>query len=98
MQLALSGASRASRGYLRARRGACMAILGWDGPAAARRKGALSVVRRHHGFSVGTKAGEKWKSGRYDGPYLRDDLLDAGVLVETLETSATWAMALPLGT
>ncbi|MCW2607712.1 MAG: putative FAD-linked oxidase, partial [Frankiales bacterium] len=35
-------------------------------------------------------AGERWEHGRYGGPYLRDDLMDAGVLVETLETSATW--------
>jgi alkyldihydroxyacetonephosphate synthase len=68
-----------------------MAILGWDGDDGGRRTRALSVVRRHGGFSVGTSAGEKWKKGRYDGPYLRDDLLDAGVLVETLETSARWS-------
>jgi alkyldihydroxyacetonephosphate synthase len=57
----------------------------------ARRKGAVAVVRRHRGFSVGTGAGDTWEHGRYDGPYLRDDLLDAGVLVETLETSARWS-------
>jgi alkyldihydroxyacetonephosphate synthase len=91
VQLALSGASRVQRLFLRGRRGTCMAILGWEGGGAARRKAAVSVVRRHHGFSVGTGAGEKWKAGRYDGPYLRDDLLDAGVLVETLETSARWS-------
>ncbi|MCU1591610.1 MAG: Alkyldihydroxyacetonephosphate synthase [Frankiales bacterium] len=91
VQLALSGASRVQRAFLRGRRASCMAILGWDGAAAARRKAAVAVVRRHGGFSVGTSAGEKWKAGRYDGPYLRDDLLDAGVLVETLETSARWS-------
>jgi alkyldihydroxyacetonephosphate synthase len=91
VQLALAGASRWQRAFLRGRRASCMAILGWDGPAVERRKGAVSVVRRHGGFSVGTSAGEKWKAGRYDGPYLRDDLLDQGVLVETLETSARWS-------
>jgi alkyldihydroxyacetonephosphate synthase len=91
VQLALSGASRMQRALLRGRRGTCMAILGWDFAAPLRRKAAVAVVRRHGGFSVGTSAGEKWKAGRYDGPYLRDDLLDAGVLVETLETSARWS-------
>lgn len=91
VQLALSGASRVQRLFLRGRRGTCMAVLGWDGEAAGRRKSAAAVVRRHKGFSVGTSAGEKWKAGRYSGPYLRDDLLDAGVLVETLETSARWS-------
>jgi alkyldihydroxyacetonephosphate synthase len=90
-QLALSGSSRAQRAFLRARRASCLAILGWDGADAGRRKRAVAVVRRHGGFSVGTSAAEKWKAGRYDGPYLRDDLLDAGVLVETLETSARWS-------
>ena len=91
VQLALSGASTVQRGLLRARRASCMAIFGWDADTAARRGSALPVVRRHGGFSVGTGAGEKWRHGRYDGPYLRDDLLDAGVLVETLETSARWS-------
>ena len=39
-------------------------------------------------------AGDGWAAGRYRGPYLRDALLDAGALVETLETVAFWA-ALP---
>jgi alkyldihydroxyacetonephosphate synthase len=94
VQLTLSGASRVQRGFLRARRATCMAVLGWDGAAVDRRKRAVTVVRRHGGFSVGTSAGQKWKAGRYDGPYLRDDLLDAGVLVETLETSARWSSLL----
>jgi len=40
---------------------------------------------------LGTSVGERWQRGRFEGPYLRDDLLDAGVLVETLETSAVWS-------
>jgi alkyldihydroxyacetonephosphate synthase len=91
VQLALSGAARTQRIFLRARRASCLAILGWDDADGAKRKRAVSVVRSHGGFSVGTSAAEKWKHGRYDGPYLRDDLLDAGVLVETLETSARWS-------
>jgi alkyldihydroxyacetonephosphate synthase len=77
--------------FLRGRGASCLAILGWDDVDGARRKRAASAVRRHGGFSVGKSAAEKWKHGRYDGPYLRDDLLDAGVLVETLETSARWS-------
>jgi alkyldihydroxyacetonephosphate synthase len=91
VQLALSGASRVQRLFLRGRRATCLAILGWDDADGSRRKRATAVVRRHGGFSVGKSAAEKWKHGRYDGPYLRDDLLDAGVLVETLETSARWS-------
>ncbi len=36
-------------------------------------------------------AGEAWARDRYRGPYLRDALLDAGLLVETLETAAFWS-------
>jgi alkyldihydroxyacetonephosphate synthase len=39
-------------------------------------------------------AGETWQRDRYRGPHLRDALLDAGALVETLETVAFWS-ALP---
>jgi alkyldihydroxyacetonephosphate synthase len=69
-------------------RGRCLLILGWEGTAASvsTRRGASKI----RGIRI-PGAGNKWEHGRYDGPYLRDDLLDAGFLVETLETSATWS-------
>ncbi len=36
-------------------------------------------------------AGQTWAHGRYRAPYLRDALLDAGALVETLETATFWS-------
>jgi alkyldihydroxyacetonephosphate synthase len=36
-------------------------------------------------------SGESWAASRFDGPYLRDSLLDLGVLVETLETATYWS-------
>ena len=99
-QLALAGRGGAKgvlgRAVLRARgyRGGCLAVLGWEGSAdgvAARRRASLSVAGRHGALVVGTSVGDRWEAGRYDGPYLREDLLDAGYLVETLETSATWS-------
>ena len=35
--------------------------------------------------------GRAWAEGRFRGPYLRDALLDTGVLVETLETVTFWS-------
>ncbi|MGA9872724.1 MAG: FAD-binding oxidoreductase [Rhodococcus sp. (in: high G+C Gram-positive bacteria)] len=32
----------------------------------------------------------EWEKGRFDSPYLRDALLDAGALAETLETATSW--------
>jgi alkyldihydroxyacetonephosphate synthase len=37
------------------------------------------------------RAGERWAHSRFDGPHLRDDLLDRGVMVETLETATSWS-------
>jgi len=70
-------------------RGRCLLVLGWEGSAA-------SVKRRRvkaRGIPL-PGAGEKWEHGRYDGPYLRDDLMDEGFLVETLETAASWSSLL----
>src|SRR5205823_3425619 len=36
-------------------------------------------------------AGAGWAEERYRGPYLRDSLLAAGALVETLETVTFWS-------
>jgi alkyldihydroxyacetonephosphate synthase len=41
--------------------------------------------------NLGGLVGNAWFKGRYSGPYLRDDLLDAGYLVETLETANEWS-------
>ena len=40
---------------------------------------------------LGRAAGRSWEHSRYQGPYLRDTLMDLGAMVETLETSHTWA-------
>jgi alkyldihydroxyacetonephosphate synthase len=69
-------------------RGRCLLVLGWEGtPESVRTRRRASKVR---GLPL-PGAGAKWEHGRYDGPYLRDDLLDGGFLVETLETSASWS-------
>ena len=52
------------------------------------------MLRDGGAIRLGNKVGESWKAHRFQGPYLRDRLMDAGLLVETLETAATWT-ALP---
>lgn len=74
--------------------GGCLAIAGYEGATAevaARREAASAVLARLGGDNLGTEPGEAWRSGRYRGPYLRDPLLDAGALVETLETATFWS-------
>ena len=74
--------------------GGCLAVVGWEGPSSvvkARRGHAHSVFGRVGGVNLGGLVGDAWRKGRYSGPYLRDDLLDAGYLVETLETANEWS-------
>jgi alkyldihydroxyacetonephosphate synthase len=51
----------------------------------------VRALREGGAVPLGQSAGRSWEHGRYDGPYLRDELLDRGVMVETLETSHTWS-------
>ncbi len=88
---------RLGRAYLGLRGrgdGACLAILGFEGErveVAIRRKRALDLVGDSGGVRVGRSPGEAWLHGRYSAPYLRDELLTHGVLVETLETATQWS-------
>lgn len=99
LALAASGsrAERLGRAYLRLRghEGGCLAILGWEGSSAgrvaARRARARRLVRAGGGLRLGERPGRAWERGRYAGPYLRDSLLERGVLVETLETATSWS-------
>jgi alkyldihydroxyacetonephosphate synthase len=79
---------------VRRRRGGCLMICGWEGErdAVSRRRG-LSEARLRLGGAVplGRSAGSSWYRNRYGGPYLRDELMNLGVLVETLETAHTWS-------
>jgi alkyldihydroxyacetonephosphate synthase len=100
MSLALAGVGgvkgRLGRAYigLRGYGEGCLAILGFEGEpeeVAARRKRALELVRRGGGLAVGRSPGEAWRKGRFSAPYLRDELLTQGVMVETLETATSWS-------
>ena len=73
--------------------GACLAIVGFEGAAAdvpAREAAAASRLRDSGGVPLGPVPGQAWLAGRYRAPYLRDALLDAGALAETLETATFW--------
>lgn len=72
----------------------CLLILGWEGSVddvARRRAHTRSVLRGRRAASIGGAAGRAWARGRFDAPYLRDELMDRGVMVETLETATSWS-------
>jgi alkyldihydroxyacetonephosphate synthase len=71
--------------------GGAGAVLGFEGTDVAQRAArAAAVLESHGGTPLGEEPGRAWLAGRYRGPYLRDALLDAGALVETLETATFW--------
>jgi alkyldihydroxyacetonephosphate synthase len=79
---------------LRGHEHGCIAILGFEGEeedVERRRRHTAGLLRAGGGISIGPRPGEAWLRSRYSGPYLRDELLDRRVMVETLETSTSWA-------
>jgi alkyldihydroxyacetonephosphate synthase len=100
ISLALSGPTGLRRNIfdrylgMRGRRSGCLMIAGFEGDRESVARGrALAARRMRSGGAVylGKRAGRSWERGRYEGPYLRDTLIDAGAMVETLETSHTWS-------
>ena len=73
--------------------GPCLAVVGWEGDedAVARRAARTHAhLERAGARPLGDRAGATAGRSYYAGPYLRDELLGMGVLVETLETATTW--------
>jgi alkyldihydroxyacetonephosphate synthase len=90
----VKGAALAAYLTLRRRRGGCMVICGWEGAAEAverRRSISRRLLRSAGAVPLGGAPGSAWEHGRFEGPYLRDELMDLGYMVETLETSHTWS-------
>lgn len=74
--------------------GGCLMIVGYEGTAddvETTRAATAERLRDHDGRCDGTDPGERWREGRFRGPYLRDPLFDSGALVETLETATFWS-------
>ena len=81
--------------YIRSRgfdleNGALLILIfeGTPGLVAVARREARRFLRK--GLSLGSQPARMWMKSRFHHPYLRDDLLDRGVMVDTLETAATW--------
>ena len=96
-----SAADRAGHAYLRLRGHAdgALAILGWEGEsrvAARRRSRAARMLGAAGALALGEGPGRSWARNRYAAPYLRDELMDMGALVDTLETATSWSGLLGL--
>ncbi|GAA4375878.1 FAD-binding oxidoreductase [Paeniglutamicibacter cryotolerans] len=78
---------------LRGQRTQALALFVWEGgerEAKARKRRSARIMRRAGGVALGPLPATAWEHGRFNGPYMRDELLTRGVYVETLETAATW--------
>ncbi|MFF7456832.1 FAD-binding oxidoreductase [Kitasatospora sp. NPDC008115] len=71
----------------------CLAVTVFEGTAeqvSARHRLTRAVLLAAGGSPLGEAPARAWEHGRFNAPYLRDSLLDAGALCETLETAANW--------
>lgn len=74
--------------------GGCLAITVFEGTTAhaeSRHAETRDVLAAHGGTSLGDAPARAWERGRFGAPYLRDSLLAAGALCETLETATSWS-------
>ncbi len=74
--------------------GGCLAITVFEGTeahVASRHSETRAVLEAAGGTSLGEQPARAWEHGRFGAPYLRDSLLSAGALCETLETATNWS-------
>lgn len=53
-------------------------------------KNVRRVCKAHGAMSLGGYAAKRWEHGRYTDPYMREDLNDYGIIIDTLEAGVTW--------
>lgn len=74
--------------------GGCLAITAFEGTeahVASRHAETRELLLAKGGTSLGEAPAQAWEHGRFNAPYLRDALLSAGALCETLETATNWS-------
>lgn len=61
---------------------------GFSGNVAKNIKG---IARRFGGMSLTSYVTKSWEKGRFTDPYLRDTMLDFGIMTDTLECTVNWS-------
>ncbi len=80
-----------SRGMGPMRRSLCIGTVEGEKSFAANVKKQVSRIARAHGaMSLTGYATRQWEHGRYSDVHMREDLLDYGIIIDTLETGVTW--------
>jgi alkyldihydroxyacetonephosphate synthase len=74
--------------------GGCLGITVFEGTkehVESRHAETSALLAAQGGTSLGEGPAQAWERGRFGAPYLRDALLSAGALCETLETATDWS-------
>jgi alkyldihydroxyacetonephosphate synthase len=74
--------------------GGCLGITVFEGSkehVQSRHAETSALLAAQGGTSLGDGPARAWQRGRFGAPYLRDSLLAAGALCETLETATDWS-------
>jgi len=54
------------------------------------KKKVKKICRQHGAMYITGYPVKKWEHGRYEDPYMREDLNDFGIMIDTLEAGITW--------
>jgi len=54
------------------------------------------IVKKYGAFSLGAKPTIKWLQQRYSSSYMREPMMDLGIMTDTLETAVMWNHLIPL--
>jgi alkyldihydroxyacetonephosphate synthase len=71
----------------------CLMIASAEGEkrfAGNVKRGVKRICRQSGGMFLTGYPTRQWEPGRFKDPYLREDLNDYGILIETLDTAVTW--------
>ncbi|MEE4198360.1 MAG: FAD-binding oxidoreductase [Bacteroidales bacterium] len=77
----------------------CLMFVSVEGSASYTRQVVSSVkkiAKKHKAMYLGGKPTRKWLNQRYSSAYLRDPLMDLGIMTDTLETAVMWDRLIPL--
>jgi len=79
------------RGHIPGKR--CLLIGQADGEknfAQQVKKNSKKICKNYNGMYLTSYPMNKWMHGRFSDPYMREDLNDYGIIIDTLESAVTW--------
>lgn len=77
----------------------CLMFVATEGSKAFTRQNTASIkkiCKTNGGFPLGGKPTRKWLEQRYSSAYMREPLMDLGIMTDTLETAVMWDKLIPL--